>query len=109
MSTAVEQFRNKYIFLAPTDYPTSYVDVVQPSDASVQIDGVPAPGSVTAISSGYGIRRAKLGPGQQGAHVLTSDKPVGIQVIGYGSYTSYQYPGGLNLKPIAPPPPQIPR
>jgi hypothetical protein len=25
-------------------------------------------------------------------------------VLGYGSYTSYQYPGGLNLKRIAPPP-----
>jgi hypothetical protein len=32
---------------------------------------------------------------------------VGIQVVGYGSYTSYQYPGGLNLTLIAPPPPPI--
>jgi hypothetical protein len=39
--------------------------------------------------------------------VLVSDKPVGLQVMGYGSYTSYQYPGGLNLGLIAPPPPPI--
>jgi hypothetical protein len=25
-------------------------------------------------------------------------------VLGYGLYTSYQYPAGLNLKHIAPPP-----
>ena len=43
-------------------------------------------------------------PGQQGAHQLTSDKPVGIQVMGYGQYTSYQYPGGSDLIAIAPPP-----
>jgi hypothetical protein len=26
-------------------------------------------------------------------------------VIGYGQFTSYMYPGGLNLSAIAPPPP----
>jgi hypothetical protein len=32
---------------------------------------------------------------------------VGIQVLGYGLYTSYQYPGGLNLEIIAPPPDEV--
>jgi hypothetical protein len=50
------------------------------------------------------VWREKLGPGVSGAHVLTATKPVGIQVMGYGSYTSYQYPGGLDLAAIAPPP-----
>jgi hypothetical protein len=35
---------------------------------------------------------------------MTSTMPVGAQVMGYGAYTSYQYPGGLNLTLIAPPP-----
>jgi hypothetical protein len=104
--TAVEQYRTKYVFLAPLDYPVSYVDVVQPMTATVEIDGAPAGGAPTEIgSSGYGIRRVSLGSGNDGAHVLVSDEPVGIQVMGYGSYTSYQYPGGLNLDVIAPPPP----
>jgi len=30
-------------------------------------------------------------------------------VIGYGAYTSYQYPAGLDLTPIAPPPPPPPK
>ena len=55
-------------------------------------------------ASGYGVARYKLGPGNSGAHTLMSDKPVGIQVMGYGQYTSYQYPGGSDLLAIAPPP-----
>ena len=42
--------------------------------------------------------------GSSGAHVLTASAPIGLQVMGYGSFTSYQYPGGLNLKIIAPAP-----
>jgi len=39
-----------------------------------------------------------------GSHVITSNLPIGVQVMGYGAYTSYQYPAGLNLMVIAPPP-----
>jgi hypothetical protein len=58
------------------------------------------------IGSGYGVARILLGAGNGGAHLLTATAPVGIQVMGYGAYTSYQYPGGLNLDAIAPPPPK---
>jgi len=27
-----------------------------------------------------------------------ADKPIGISVYGYGQYTSYWYPGGLDLE-----------
>jgi len=104
LATAVEQYRTKYIFLAPADYDVSFVDVIQPLDATVTIDGAAAIASATPIGSGFGIARVQLGPGNDGAHVLTASKPVGIQVMGYGAYTSYQYPGGLNLTAIAPPP-----
>ena len=88
-----------------TDYTESYVDVTMPMSAQVTLDGVGLPTAPTAISSGYGIARVPLGAGVGGAHLLTSTAPVGIQVIGYGNYTSYMYPGGLNLNAIAPPPP----
>jgi hypothetical protein len=108
VATAVEQYRNKYVFLAPDDYDVSYVDVIQPLAAQVQVDGVPTGVAPTPIgSSGFGVARVKLGPGQGGAHVLTADVSVGIQVMGYGSYTSYWYPGGSNLENIAPPPPPV--
>ena len=103
--TTVEQYRTKYVFLAPTDYPVSFVDVVQPMGATVELDGEVLDVTVTEIGeSGYGIRRVPLPQANGGAHVLQSDEPVGLQVMGYGDYTSYQYPGGLNLEVIAPPP-----
>ncbi len=103
-AVAVEQYRNAYIFLAPSDYDLSYVDIVGPTGASVTVDGSNV-GTFTAIgTSGYGLARTKLGAGNAGAHVLSSTQPVGIQVMGYGSYTSYQYPGGSDLTAIAPPP-----
>lgn len=107
IATAVEQYRVKYIFLAPQDYDINFVDVVQPLTAQVTLDGAPVSVSPTPISSNYGVARVQLGAGNGGAHVLTSTEPVGIQVLGYGSYTSYQYPGGSNLDAIAPPPDDV--
>ncbi|WP_437278321.1 IgGFc-binding protein [Sorangium sp. So ce375] len=106
--TAVEQYRDKYVFLAPSDYDESYVDIVQPLDATIRLDDAAVDVAPTPIGSGFGVARVRLGPGNGGAHVLTASAPVGIQVIGYGAYTSYHYPGGLNLVAIAPPPP-VPR
>lgn len=105
LATAVEQYRTKYVFLAPSDYDENYVDVIQPMDALLTLDDVEVSLVPTPIGSGFGITRIRLGPGNNGAHVLTATAPVGIQVLGYGSYTSYHYPGGLNLTAIAPPPP----
>ena len=33
-------------------------------------------------------------------HNVSGDMAFGIVVYGYGSYTSYMYPGGLNLNAI---------
>jgi len=35
-----------------------------------------------------------------GNHSMSGTMPFGIQVYGYGQYTSYWYPGGLNLADI---------
>lgn len=105
IATAVEQYRVKYVFLAPFDYDVNYADIVMPMEANVTIDGQPISAAPTPISSGFGIARVVLDDTNNGQHVLLSDLPVGIQVSGYGLYTSFQYPGGLNLELIAPPPP----
>jgi hypothetical protein len=102
--SSVEQYRVKYVFLGPSDYDTNWADVVQPMDATLTLDGAPVTTPPKAIASGYGVTRIKLGPGKDGAHVLTASAPVGLQVLGYGAYTSYQYAGGLNLGRIAPVP-----
>jgi diketogulonate reductase-like aldo/keto reductase len=67
---AVEQYRTKYIFLAPSDYQPSYVD----ADHRREQRGA----TFTAVES-LGVAPVKLVPGQQ-----AGDKPFGFQVIGYG-------------------------
>jgi hypothetical protein len=106
---SVEQYRTKYVFLAPNDYVVNYADIVVPMGTQVALDNVMLPASrVAAIGDGFGILRVPLeafNPTGGGSHVLLASAPIGLQVLGYGSFTSYQYPGGLNLKHIAPPPP----
>lgn len=106
LATAIEQYRDMYVFLAPQDYDVNYVNIMAPPGTTVTLDGATVSDSeFTAVGgSGISVARVKLNP--SGTHTLKSSNPVGIQVYGYGAYTSYQYPGGLNLKSIAPPPPK---
>jgi IgGFc binding protein len=101
---SVEQFRKTYLFLAPDDYDVSYAVITGPADAAPKVDGVPVGGG-KPLANGQNVWRLKLGAGKNGAHNLVAEKPVGLQVMGYGDNTSYQYPGGLDLKLIAAPPP----
>ncbi|MEM1030274.1 MAG: IgGFc-binding protein [Myxococcota bacterium] len=105
MATAVEQYREKYVFLAPTDYDVNYVDIVRRASATLTLDGQTLSGPTTPLGE-FVIQRITLTAATGGVHVLEGDTPFGIQVTGYGSYTSYYYPGGLNLGAIAPPPPK---
>jgi len=102
--TGVEQYRTDYIFLAPSDFDESYVDVVAPADATITLDGASLAATATPLSSQFVAFRKKLEVTHDGAHVLLATKPVGVQVVGFGAYASYAYPGGLDLRPIAPPP-----
>jgi hypothetical protein len=103
---AVEQYRTKYVFLAPNDYTRSFIDVVAPTCTTMTLDGQPFTWfSHATIADGYTVYRSRLSDAGDGSHVLEAAAPVGVQVMGYGEFTSYQYPAGLNLKHIAPPPP----
>ncbi|MBX3193020.1 MAG: IgGFc-binding protein [Labilithrix sp.] len=106
-AVAVEQYRLRYVFLAPNDYKTNYVDVIAPAGAKVDLDSAEVTSKLTPIAgTDFLIGRLQLSNAGSGVHVLTADQPVGIQVLGYGDYTTYMYPGGLNLGEIAPIPPK---
>lgn len=94
-----EQYRLNYAFLAPTTYTHNFVNVVAPPDANIEIDGeVIDSGEFKPIgSSGLSVARHKI---EGGAHTMSGNKNFGIVVYGYGSYTSYMYPGGLNLETV---------
>jgi hypothetical protein len=106
MMASVEQFRTKYVFLAPSDYDINLIDVVAPSGTVIALDGKAVDwGEETPIADGYDVWRLDLAGLKGSAHTLLASTGVGVQVLGYGLFTSYQYPAGLNLKHIAPPPP----
>lgn len=101
----VEQFRRRYAFLAPDDYTASYADVTAPTDAEVKLDGKP----VSVAREGfpcslYQVLRIWLDGSAGGVHLLEASEPVGVQVLGHARYTSYQYPGGLNVADLVPAP-----
>ena len=101
-AVTVEQYRKNYVFLAPTDYKTSFVDIIAPPTAMVTLDGSNVSSQLKPISGTMFVGgHVSLGDGKDGVHVLDSSDPIGIQVIGYGDNTSYQYPGGLNLSAIS--------
>jgi hypothetical protein len=99
-----QQYRTRYTFLAPMDYLESWADVVVPPNVLLTLDGQPVTVPATPLNAAWSILRIPLGPGPDGtgAHVLAGGRPFGAQVIGYGTYTSYQYPAGLNLALISP-------
>jgi hypothetical protein len=104
--STVAQFRTKYVFLAPTDYDEQLHRRDRPDGRQLEprraagVDGPDGRRHRAATASFVSSWAA----GNAGAHVLTASDPVGLEVMGYGSYTSYTYPGGLDLKYISPPP-----
>ncbi len=100
LAVPVDQYRTQYLFHAPTNYETNYVDITAPTGASVTLDGAPVTSWTPVGSTGYSLARiTPLGPGpsSDGNHNITGNMPFGITVYGYGQDTSYWYPGGLDL------------
>ncbi len=92
-----EQFRTSYDFLAPDTYNISYVNVTAPSGEVVNLDGSPVSGFRDVGGTGMATARVEI---SGGAHHIESAAPIGIVVYGFGSYTSYMYPGGLDFEAI---------
>jgi hypothetical protein len=106
-ATAVEQYRSRYIFLAPSDYDVNFADVVVAPGTTLTLDGAPVSVTPVPVGPSFSVLRIPLQTGaNDGAHVISGSQAFGIQVMGYGAYTSYQYPGGLDLRAIAPVPPR---
>lgn len=100
LAVATDQYRTTYLFHAPTNYEVNYVNVTAPMGATVMVDDVMVTGFTPIGGSGFGVARVTLGPGTNGNHLAVGDQPFGVSVYGYGQYTSYWYPGGLDLAEI---------
>ncbi|MEM9068724.1 MAG: IgGFc-binding protein [Myxococcota bacterium] len=102
MSIAIptEQLRTEYTFLAPATYDQSWINVTAPMAARVLLDGRLVQGLEPIGDTGAGVARIEIRPG---VHRMEGTQPFGVVVYGFGSYTSYMVPGGLDLREIAPP------
>ena len=93
-----EQFRRNYQVFAPDTAASNYVNIVATTAATVTIDGNVVTQAFEPIGgSGRAVARV---PVAGGSHSLSSSEPFGVVVYGYSAYTSFAYPGGLDLEPI---------
>ncbi len=101
LAIPIEQYRSAYAFLSPSSYDVSYVSVIARAGDEVQLDGVTL-GGFTPIGDGsFTVTTATLR--KSGVHEVHSEhgQGIGLNVYGYGDYTSYMVPGGLDLRVIA--------
>jgi len=99
LAVPVEQYRSSYRFLAPESYEKNFVNVIAPTNAVVELDGKAiTQGDFTPVGNAkYQVAKVEI---KGGAHHIKSKSRFGITVYGVGSYTSYMYPGGLDLKAL---------
>ena len=96
----VQQYRSQYSFYVPTTYPRNFINVTAPGGTRLFLDDAPLAGTPESVS-GYDVYAVPI---PAGAHRLRSDgaRPFGVKVYGVARYTSYMYPGGLDLELITP-------
>lgn len=99
LAVPVEQFRKAYVFLAPESYDQNYVNVIAKAGATVMLDGAAVTGFQPVGTGEWTVAKVPI---SGGTHVINTDgaEGFGIAVYGVGSYTSYMYPGGLDVKQI---------
>ncbi len=108
VAVGTAQYRDNYAFTAPNNYYINWATVIAKANNTVTIDTTTiAANQFTAIgTSGYGYYHYKICDSSNNNtlcsntasnHTASGTAAFGIQVYGYGSYTSYWYPGGLNL------------
>jgi IgGFc binding protein len=95
-----QQYRDRYDVLVPDTYLANYFGVVAPRGAQVLLDEAPITGVVETLGP-WSIIHAPVMPGR---HRLRTREgaPLGVKVYGTATYTSYMYPGGLDLTLLPP-------
>ena len=93
----IEQYRKNYSFLAPTSYLTNYITVIHKVGEIPVLDGSPISGDTAEINGKYARTNLEI---EGGIHYIESSDYFGLTVYGIGRYTSYMYPGGLDLQKI---------
>lgn len=92
-----EQWRERYTFLAPDTFPDNTVIVIATENQAIVLDGQLVTGFRTIEGTPMSAARIHI---ERGQHAIEATSTFGIVVYGYALYTSYIYPGGLDLRDI---------
>ncbi len=105
-----EQYRDSYTFLVPDTMTYNFVNIIAEvgeagsGDPGIYLNGEPVSfaGAMPIGNTAYGVVRIDLSNKPTDYHTVTGLRPFGIMVYGFARYTSYFYPGGLDLEYISP-------
>lgn len=100
IAVPVDQYRSQYTFVSPSTYLLNYVEIVAlPSDV-VTLDGELVGGFAPVGGSRFTVATVRLT--RAGSHEVRGSTALGlgITLYGFGQYTSYMLPGGLDLAPL---------
>lgn len=93
------RYLKDYVFATPKGFDNLTLNVIAPSGATVKLNGVARdPKTFSPIgSTGYGVARVTLDADTR--YEVRCDQPIGAQLYGYGAFTSFMVPIGVDLRP----------
>jgi hypothetical protein len=93
------QYRTDYNFVVPATYTSSFINVVGVTGSTIRLDGTTLTAAPVAIAgTTWSVWRQAV---SAGSHTIdTTGSPFGLKVVGVAPYTSYTYPGGLDLRAL---------
>ncbi len=99
-----EQFLDHYVVLVPDTWENNFLVLTRHKNATVMLDDTAVSDGWVAVGSSmdgarYEVARVSV---SKGVHVLQGTEPFGVIVLGFDSYDSYAYPGGLDQQIINP-------
>ncbi len=103
LEVPTDQYRANYNFLIPDSYEQNYINVIAPRGAMVTLDGNMLMGTPVNVGSNLVVYYLNVPAGAHELKTMTNVERVGLKVYGVASFTSYAFPGGLDLAPISPP------
>lgn len=96
------QYRREYTFVVPATYTASFLHVVTRGRVGYRLDGQTRFATATEVTgTPWVVYRQRIDPGSHRVESLNGEA-LGLKVIGVAAYTSYAYPGGLDLQSVRP-------
>jgi hypothetical protein len=103
LEVPTDQYRSNYNFLIPDSYQQNYINVTASRGAMIMLDGNMLMATPTPVGANLVMYHLSIMPGQHSIRAMTDLERFGLKVYGVASFTSYAFPGGLDLAPISPP------